>query len=475
MKMMKKIATIVLAICLFVSCFSMMAFAADGKIMFTDPQTKVGETFEITGVVQKTSGNFGKIEIAMKYDAEMLKFVKGDGITESQSGKLTYIGDATNDVGERKEFKFSFEALKEGTTKIEITSATIKNVSGTTLDYTKGSSSITIAAGEGTQNPTNDPVTTTGDDGATVEVQGQSYQIVSEFPESAIPEGYEVTTMEYDLKEYKVVYNEEFGLNLAYLVNEEKAGAFFMYVESDATFAPYKAIEISDSTTIVLLTEVEEVILPKTYTKTTVVMDNFDFPAWKAEDAGEFCVLYALNNYGEKALYQLDNAEGTYQKFIAPEVTDEILDDSFIGKLSDLLQNHLDYVILGTGLGFLLLLIVIIILSVKLYNRNAELDELYDEYGIDLDDKTEEDVVLDVEDEEDEIDDIEYEEEEEEEEQEQEAELVMQNGIKELTQDEETSLGQVLEEVVAQEEKEAFFEDEDPFENFSVDFIDLDD
>jgi hypothetical protein len=28
----------------------MSAFAADGKIMFTDPQTKTGETFEVTGV-----------------------------------------------------------------------------------------------------------------------------------------------------------------------------------------------------------------------------------------------------------------------------------------------------------------------------------------------------------------------------------------------------------------------------------------
>ena len=505
MKTMKKLTTLMLTICLLVACFSMSAFAADGKIMFTDPQTKAGETLEVTGVVQKTAGNFGKIEITMKYDTDMLKFKSGDGITESEAGKLTYKGDATNEVGERKEFKFSFTALKEGTTKIEITSATIKNVSGTVLDYTKGSSTVTIGAGEGT--PTTDPTTTTvpSDSSAKVDVNGVAYTISNEFPEDAIPEGYEATKLEYDLVEYNAVFSEEFGLYLAYLVNEENVGDFFMYVEADATFAPYEEIQVSDSVTIALLSDVTDVVLPEEYKSTTVVLNEHDFPAWQTEDANGFCILYAINNQGEKSLYQLDNTEGTYQRFIAPEVNHEFADDSFIGKLSSLLENHLDYVILGTGLGFLLFLLIIIVLSVKLYNRNAELDEIYDEYGIDLDGETKDDVVLDLD------DDDEYDEEKEEitEEELDEATLFVQEGMKELTQesvdevvpvqekeftreivleiptesekksaeDVEASLGKALEEVTAQKEEKAslYDDEEDVFENFSVDFIDLDD
>ena len=86
MKTMKRFTTFMLTICLLVACFSMSAFAADGKIMFTDPQAKAGETVEVTGVVQKSAGNFGKIEIAMKYDTSMLKFTSGEGITESEAG-----------------------------------------------------------------------------------------------------------------------------------------------------------------------------------------------------------------------------------------------------------------------------------------------------------------------------------------------------------------------------------------------------
>ena len=495
MKTMKKFTTLMLTICLLVACFSMSAFAADGKIMFTDPQTKTGETFEVTGVVQKTAGNFGKIEIVMKYDTEMLKFTSGDGVTESEAGKITYIGDATNDAGPRKEFKFGFTALKEGTTKIEITSATIKNVSGAVLDYTKGFSTVTIAKGEETANTTTTTTTTTATD-VTVEVNGESYKIANEFPEDAIPAGYEAATLDYDMVDYNVVYSEEFGLYLAYLVNEENAGAFFMYVEADATFAPYEEIEISDSVTIALLSDVTDVVLPEEYKTTSVVLNNHEFPAWQTENADGFCILYAINNHGEKSLYQLDNTEGTYQRFVAPEVHEEFADDSLIGKLSSLLENHLDYVILGTGLGFLLFLLIIIVLSVKLYNRNAELDEIYDEYDIVGSDNTEDDVELDLDEEEEE--DITEEEIDQ-------AAFFVQEGMKELTEESldevapktevestreivleipeeskkksseevEESLGKALEEVAAQEEKEDIFDDD--FENFSVDFIDLDD
>ena len=488
MKTMKKLTTLMLTVCLLVACFSMSAFAADGKIMFTDPETKAGETVEVTGVVQKSAGNFGKIEITMKYDTDMLKFISGDGMTESEAGTLTYKGDATNEVGERKEFKFSFKALKQGTAKIEITSATIKNVSGTVLDYTKGSSKVKIAEGEGTTDvPTTGTTVTTTD--ATVEVNGMTYKIANKFPEEAIPEGYEAATLDYDMVEYNVVYSEEFGLYLAYLVNEENAGDFFMYVDADATFAPYEEIKVSDSVTIALLSDVTDVVLPEAYKATTVVLNDHDFPAWQTEDAEGFCILYAINNHGEKSLYQLDNTEGTYQRFIAPEENHEFADDSFIGKLSSLLENHLDYVILGTGLGFLLFLLIIIILSVKLYNRNAELDEIYEEYGIDLDGDTKDDVVLEL-DEEDEYDDEEDEAVTEEELDE--ATFFVQEGMKEMTQEivleipetatkkteteEEATLGQALEEVVTHStKKEDIFDDDDIFENFSVDFIDLDD
>ena len=521
MKAMKKITTLMLTICLLVTCFSMSAFAADGKIMFTDPTVKAGETVEVTGVVQKENGNFGQIEITMKYDTAFLKFVSGDGVTETEAGKLTYVGDATHETGPRKEFKFSFTALKSGSTKLEITDSVIKNVSGTVLDYARGASTITIQEGENVIPPetTAPPVSVPEDTGVTVEVNGSTYKIVNDFPEDAIPKGYEATKLEFDFAEYNAVYSNDFGLYLMYLIDEQNAGDFFMYIEEDATFVPYEDIAISDSATIVLLTDASDVILPEEYKETKVVLNNNEFPAWQAEGDDGFCILYALNNHGEKSLYQLDNTEGTYQRFVAPKEDNRTSEYTWLRGLSDLIEEHLDYVILGTGLAFLIFLLIIIVLGVKLYNRNAELDEIYDEYGIDMEDEkddkeTEEDIVLDLDEDEEETEEVEDSEELDEPD-EKEAELLVQEGIKELFSDEEENdddaevvitveeveekpttntieipieqvvetmnqnedtLGQVLAKQKETEKTEYFDNDENDFlENFSMDFIDLDD
>ena len=203
MRAMKKFTTVILTICLLAVCFSVSVFAADGKIMFTDPTVKAGETVEVTGVVQKERGNFGKISVTMKYDTQFLKFTSGDGVTEAESGKLIYTGDATRETGNRKEFKFSFTALKEGTTKIEITESSIQNVSGNVLDYARGASTITIQAGEGVQAPegNDQPTETVPASDATVEVDGVTYFIANEIPEETIPEGYETSKLEYPFRD----------------------------------------------------------------------------------------------------------------------------------------------------------------------------------------------------------------------------------------------------------------------------------
>lgn len=512
MRMIKKLATILLAICLVVPCFSMVSFAADGKIMFTDPSTKVGETLEVKGVVQKSASTIGKVEITMTYDTSYLDFQSGDGTVESEAGKLTYTGDATNETGSRKEFKLVFSVLKEGTTKISIESATIKNASGTVMNYTHGSSTITIAAGENV--PVTDPVEedipeTT--ESKPVEIGGVEYTFSDVIPENEIPDGYELSTLEYEWVEHKVVYSADFGLSLGYMIGADGVGEFYMYVEEDATFVPYEEIKVSDSVRIALLSDVSDVVLPSEYSKTEVVLNGHAFPAWQNQENTDYFIIYAINNSGQKSLYQLDNAEKTYQRFVAPEVVEEEVDNSFIGKLSAVLQNHMDYVILGTGFGFILFVLIIVILSVKLYNRNAELDEIYDEYGIDEedDDKDEDDEDDDdYEDEDDNDGDIEMEmlvqegmkevfpEDNEEENgektiepvaDEQEEKIVVEPVEKVTTNTVEIPIEKVVEKVTEDEDtlgdilakqKEEFYDDEDDddvLDDFSMDFIDLDD
>ena len=243
--------------------------------------------------------------------------------------------------------------------------------------------------------------------------------------------------------------------------------------------------------------------MPNTYIlkQDLIKYEDFVFPGWEYGEDGTYCVVYAVNSNGEKSLYQLDKEEMTYQRFTAPSVVEDKIDNTFIGKLSNVLENHMDSVILGAGLGFIVFVIIIVILSVKLYNRNAELDEIYDEYGIDDED----------EDEEDSDDDYEYDdyassdEDEKHEDSNNEMMLFVQEGMKEVFPDEEPvieeqpveaeEVEELKEEMVVEpvvktvenqdtlgealakqkEEQEEFYDDDDVLENFSMDFIDLDD
>lgn len=511
MKMMKKVATLLLALCLIVPGVSMVAHAVSGQIMFTDPETAVGQTLELKGVL-KADSNIEDRKISMTYDTTMLKFLEGENVTETSSGQLTYEVTGKKDTN-RVEFIMKFSVLKEGTTKVEVASYEAWTTGNDEINCTKGSSTIKIAEGDGTAIAPQEPVETTG---VTVDVNGKTYTLASTFEDSVIPRGFAKTEFDYQGTMCTAVVNENATMFLAYLVDEEGAGEFFLYMMDTATFVKFEAIEISDVTTIALLSDTMAVELPEQYMVTEVIVNGTAYPAWQSAEDTAHCILYALNSNGEKALYQYDVTEGTYQRFTAPEeVVEEQEDESMLAKVAELLEGNMAYVVLGVGLGFILLVLIIIILGVKLHNRNAELDEIYEEYGIDLDDEDEKDDeykeddsnVIKIVDEEDSDEEVEvefYEEESEgifvdiddeieedimftEDDEEVEVEFFEQateepavaEGTKEFNvEDIETALEKNLEEASYDEENyddDEDYDNEDLDDDFEMSFIDLDD
>lgn len=483
MKVMKKIAMLLLAICLVVPCFSMVSFAAN-RIMFEDPSTAVGQTLELKGVIETDSAMEDR-EVVMTYDTSMLKFQTGDNVTETADGQLTY--KATGAAGgQRVEFMMTFEVLKEGTTEVQVEKHTVYSTSDAKLNCDEGHSVITIAAGDGTTATAEEPTT---DAGAIVEVNGETYTLSEAFEESDIPEGFAEATLEYAGTNYRVVMESETGLYLGYLVNGSDEGKFFMYVTENATFAPFEQLEISDTTVITLLTTVDHIVFPEPYKKTEVEVNGIAFPAWQSPENTEVCVIYAMNNRGETSLYQFDTVEGTYQRFEMPEVEEEKEADTIVAKFSEMLGENLNTVVLAIGGGFILLLILVVVLSVKLYNRNAELDELYDEYGIDLFDEEEpvkeESRIIKL-DEEDDFEDIEEETEDdiaiagldelevdaEDDDSEIEVEFFEQEKVE---AEEPETLEEAMKTVAAEVETDEEYWDDDEETDFEMDFIDLDD
>lgn len=379
MKIMKKLAMLMLSVCLVLPCFGILAYAADGTIMFSDPSTSTGEVVEVTGVV-KAGAAIGDADLNLTYDSEYLRFKSGDNVTESSTGQLAYAGKGTGRETELR-FKMQFDVLKEGKTKIEVASYKAYLFSDEKLNCQQGSSTVTIAKGAeapAQENPSEGAAT-----GVKVLVGETEYTLSEGFKETEIPSGFAPATMEYDGAQRKVVKQETSETYLAYLVDAENNGRFFLYQPENATFAPFEQIQVSETAAIVLLSDRESTKLPEEYKETSIAVNGFDFPAWKSTEQGDYYLLYAVNPQGEKSLYRYDSLEGTYQRFEAPKVEKEKKSDSFIGKLTASMEQYMDYVVLGAMILFVILIVLLIMLSVKLHNRNAELDELYDEYGID--------------------------------------------------------------------------------------------
>ena len=427
MKLAKKLATMLMCACLVVPCFSMMVEAATpGKINVSSATAKAGEEVTVTLSAQVDAG-IGKRSMSITYDTQLLQFVSGSGVSKVSEGELKYESEqGINSLYRETELaKITFKALSEGTATVKVATYDVK--SSFDLTWTCHDGQVTISGGTSvTPAPSTDAAE--GD--------------VSETPDADVTADSAVDT------------------------------------EMNGTDAE---VVISNSTTITLITDVSNVILPERYVETTVKMDGIEYPAWQDTENTDMYILYAYSSNGIESLYQYDTLENTYQRFEVAETKEVTVAG---GNWLDIFGDKANYVVIGAGALLVIFIIIIIVLSIKLYNRDAELDEVYDDLDAALAEKeelkkaqrtevkfvqrqveevkeTEDDVLLTVDIEEDEEDDDEVE-----------VEFYVEEPVEELVEE-----LPVVEVPVQQEE---YYDDEDDFYDdidgdFSVSFIDLDD
>lgn len=477
MKIMKKIAAVMLALCLTIPMYSVMSYAASGRVSFTDLQTKTGETVEVACALRAGSGSLESFNITLKYDPTSLSFQEGNGVTKEYDGVLKFSGkgDGTNKI----RFTMKFQALKAGTTKIEVTDSTGTVTGGETVECVNGNSTIQIA--EGTNPPAATPEQPQGENGGEaaqngITVSGKSYQFSEEFASTSIPVGFVETKLSYDGGERKFVRQENGSITLGYLVDAEGKGDFFLYNEEDATFSPYVQVTVSPSASIVLLEKSKGVKVPSGYQEVKLTVNEHEFPAWQDKEHDGFYLVYAMDSNGTKGFYQYDTTQESYQRYVENETAQADKTTAKVSKLNSFITENLSMVILCTGLGILLLVIIIIILAIKLRHRNLELDDLYEEYDIDvedLDDEEEDDKLVSFTEEEELTKELPAEEQDEEDFFEEE----FDNGFEGEEED-------FLEDFDSEDlDEEDFDDDDDDFEDFDfddddddfdMDFIDLD-
>lgn len=89
---------------------------------------------------------------------------------------------------------------------------------------------------------------------------------------------------------------------------------------------------------------------------------------------------------------QYDSTENTYQRFTgnteeADSDTKKTSGNTTVDKLQNIIENHFSLAVLVVGLTTIIAFVLIIVLTIKLRHRDLELDDLYDEYGIDMDEE----------------------------------------------------------------------------------------
>lgn len=398
MKLMKKLTAVLLAVFLAVPMFGIIANAAEGTLMFSDPETQVGETVSVDLVIRTQGEAIGDADITMNYDTTALEFISGDGVESDGAGTLSYFGSGTGSETELRT-TMQFRALKAGEASITVTGSTAYLYSDETLNLDEGSSAIQIAAaadGSTSVDPSANAGTTAQPADSTpgettdivVEVAGQQYNFSEAFTSSDLPAGYKETTLTFNGAERKFGVNDA-GVYLGYLVDSTGTGRFFLYNEEDATFAPYVELSISDTTSIVPLDEPDAVSLPSSYQEVEMTILDQKFPVWSKSGEERFYVMYALNTRtGEKGLYRYDTDDGTYQSIETPaQEENQPAETSLLDRIGRIMSDYTIVVLIAAGGVLLLLLILMIVFAVKLVHRNQELDDLYDEYDIPFEDE----------------------------------------------------------------------------------------
>ena len=382
MKLVKRLAAMLLAVCLVVPCARLAVNAADGLIFFTDLEgIAVGDTFTITGSVVNRDGNLDQVELTMSYDTTAMRYVDGDdNVTDQGDGTLVYSGSANGQS--RLDFDMQFEALIQGETRLEQESAEVTDANGETLNLLDppGYSDVQIVAGDGTASSSS---TAAQASGVKLTVNDTEYTVASTFADSEIPAGFTSADITVNGETVKGAAQQNGSAQLIYLLDSNNEGAFFLFNAQGGTAAPIPVVSLASGSTIILLGDRGDVTLPARYQEVELeISDAQTLPVWQDSKNSRYYLMNALNSDGDQVIYRYDSKDQTYQYYGDDVTTTTSGSDSesgVFGTVSTFVQDHVDVVLIGAGFAFLVFLILIIILAVKLHRRNLELDDVYDE------------------------------------------------------------------------------------------------
>lgn len=204
------------------------------------------------------------------------------------------------------------------------------------------------------------------------EIEGEEYLVAASFDQSLLPAGFTTSTVTY--QEQDIMGGENSGLTILYLQDPAGGEGFWFYDAESGEFTRYANIHVSEKNVTVLPAD-EAPEIPEGFAETTIQL-NGDYKVegwvWESDTEQRYCVVYGMNENGEKGLYRYDIGEKTIQRYFEdPAVKSSYSDEeveAFIQEYNSMNQLYRLRLVIIIALGavcVILLIMVIVLLKKK--------------------------------------------------------------------------------------------------------------
>lgn len=307
------------------------AWAASGRIAFSDPSATVGSQVNVNMKVT-SSESLQSVNVMLSYDPDVLEFVSGTN-AEGDAGAIHVRGDGGTPNTKTMSFTLTFNARTAGSSKIAVTSQEVygSNSQLVTVDQL-GSSTVTVGAlqtaskdatlkslqvSPGTLTPQFSPEVDTYSVtvGTDVEKLIVTAQCTDENATNVVS-GYEDLQMGENRVTCKVTAQDgETTKEYVIVVTKAEGGAS----TEEAGLSTGVKMKISRREITVLEPD-ESVKIPDGFKESIINIDDNNRVrgwVWGNETEHQYCIVYGMNEAGEKNFYRYDmkDTERTIQRY----------------------------------------------------------------------------------------------------------------------------------------------------------------
>lgn len=152
---------------------------------------------------------------------------------------------------------------------------------------------------------------------------GKSLGVVRNTQDVTIPDGFKESKTTIDDTQITVWTNENMHATIVYLIDEEDQKGFYLLEDGKVT-SSFVPVSIAGRTLYQIDVPSDQRSLAGMQFQTVTIKD-LELSGWVFDDPDleNFCVIYVMNEKGERAYYQYDSAEETLQRFNGMSVTAE--------------------------------------------------------------------------------------------------------------------------------------------------------